>query len=362
MKSNLSPGVPAKSPATRGGLAEAAKSKVHPVVVDIHGHMLDVAFRNRRPLQAALGGNTDVPSMRRGGVTAQLCANWTPDASLSGPHDHSVAAPLATLLDVLGYLHRELNGAAGEHVLLARKGSDLRQAADTGRIALIVGMEGTDALEGDVAVLRKLYELGLRHVGLVHERANEFGTASQVWEGGEMRRYDPARDPAQPLTDKGRALITEMKRLGVVIDVMHLAGPSFLEVVDFVDRPVIVSHGGARGITDSVRYLSDEQIRAVARVGGLIGASPTPLGPSTEQPGLPLLLDTVDYLVKLVGTAHVGIGTDFKDTHGYYPPDFASSADTPALVKGLESRGYNESEIERICGGNFLRVFEQVAG
>ena len=174
-------------------------------------------------------------------------------------------APLSSQLSVLEYLHRELAGPAGEDVLLARTSADLRTAADIGRVALIVGMEGTDALCGDPAVLRKLFELGLRHVCLAHEHANEFGAASQVWEKGKMRRYDPSRNPEGHLTDAGRALIAEMKRLGILIDVMHLVEPAFWEVLDTIAGPVIVSHGGARGMTGSIRYLSDKQILAVAR-------------------------------------------------------------------------------------------------
>jgi len=101
---------------------------------------------------------------------------------------------------------------------------------------------------------------------------------------------------------------------------------------------------------------------AIAHNGGLIGASPTPLVPSNEQPGLPLLLDTIDYLVKLVGADHVGIGTDFKDQLDYYPPPFTKSSETPAVVQGLRNRGYNTASIDQIIGGNFLRLFEQVVG
>ena len=133
-------------------------------------------------------------------------------------------------------------------------------------------------------------------------------------------------------------------------------------MLDFIKRPILVSHGGARNLTNSVRYLSDEQILAIAHSGGVIGASPTPLGPSDERPGLPLLLDTIDYLVKLVGTDHVGIGTDFKDQLGYFPPPFANTSKTPIVIQGLRDRGYDTATIDRISGGNFLRIFEQVAG
>lgn len=330
--------------------------------IDVHGHLLDLAYRKGRPLNAPLGGDTDVPLMRRGGVHGQLCATWTPDITLSGPHTHSVRSPLQTLLAAFGYVHRELDGASGSDVLLVRTDAELEEAETTGRIGLILGMEGTDAIGGDVDNLRKLHKLGLSHVCLVHEHANEFGAASQVWENGKMRRYDPSSDPEGHLTDPGRSLLEEMLRLGILIDLTHIVEPGFSEVLNFIDRPVLVGHGGARGVADSVRYLSDDQIRAVAARGGVVAASPTPLGPSDELAGLPLLLDTVDYLVRLVGPDHVGIGTDFKEQPpGYYSAGFVNSGDTPVLISALGKRGHNEATIDRIMGENFRRIFRKAA-
>jgi len=332
------------------------------VIIDVHGHTLDLACRRGMPLESSLGGSTDLPLMRTGGVTAQLCPTWTPDAALSGPHAYSVADPLATLLGMLDYLDRELSGRAGEKVAVARTSADVRAAEANGRVALILGMEGTDALRGDPAVLRTLHGRGLRHVCLVHEHGNEFGAASQVWEHGTMRPYDPARDPAVRLSEAGRALIAEMNRLGILVDLTHLVEPAFWEVLAVLEGPVLISHGGVRRNTDSVRYPSDAQIRAVACTGGLIGASPAPLGPSQEQPGLGLLLDTVDALVSLVGVDHVGVGTDFLEDVGYYSAGFADIGEMPQVARGLRERGYGAESIQRVLGGNFLRVFERVAG
>ena len=92
----------------------------------------------------------------------------------------------------------------------------------------------------------------------------------------------------------------------------------------------------------------------------MIGASPTPLGPSNERPGLILLLDTIDYLSELIGPEHVGIGTDFKDQFNYYPPPFASRADTQNLKQALTKRGYSHDEISGICGGNALDLIDRV--
>ena len=167
-----------------------------------------------------------------------------------------------------------------------------------------------------------------------------------------MRRYRPGTDPAVHLSGRGRELLAEARRLGWLIDLTHLVEPAFWEVLEAVDGPVIVSHGGARALCDSPRYLTDAQIRAVAATGGVIGASPSPLGPSDEAPGLGLLLDTVDHLVAVAGPEHVAIGTDFKDQLGYYPeplPAHRRVAGDPPGDGGARPR---RAAIDAIVGGN----------
>src|SRR6185369_6360621 len=105
-------------------------------------------------------------------------------------------------------------------------------AAESGRIALILGMEGTDAIGDDPAALVPLYGRGLRHICLVHEHANAFGGASQVWRGGAMFRYDPGVEPERHLTAKGQELLAEIQRLGLLVDLTHLVAPAFWEVLD----------------------------------------------------------------------------------------------------------------------------------
>ena len=177
-----------------------------------------------------------------------------------------------------------------------------------------------------------------------------------------MRRYRPGVDPERRLSGRGRELLAEAKRLGWLIDLTHLVEPAFWEVLEAVDAPVIVSHGGARALCDSPRYLTDSQIRAVAAAGGIIGASPSPLGPSDEAPGLELLLDTVDHLVAVAGAEHVAIGTDFKDQLGYYPEPLPHIGAWPVIAPALAERGHDAPSIAGILGGNALRVFEQVVG
>jgi membrane dipeptidase len=332
------------------------------VVVDIHGHTLDLAFHTGRRLTEPLGGTTDVPLMRAGGVTAQLNPSWTPSELLSGPHSHSVGDPPGALAALLDYLDGELSDGAAASIVVSRSADDLREAAESGRVALILGMEGTDAIGGDPGALEPLHRRGVRHICLIHEHANEFGASSQVWEDRVMRRYRPGIDPERHLTGRGRELLAEVARLGWLIDLTHLVEPAFWEVLDVVVGPVIVSHGGSRALCDSPRYLSDTQIRAVASTGGVIGASPSPLGPSDEVPGLGLLLDTVDHLAAVAGAEHDAIGTDFKDQLGYYPQPLPDIGAWAAIEAGLAARGHGDAAIDAILGGNLVRVFEQLVG
>src|SRR5262249_44453225 len=128
------------------------------------------------------------------------------------------------------------------------------------------------------------------------------------------------------------------------------------QALDVARQPIIVSHAGARALYDSPRYLSDEQVRAVAERGGVVCASPSPLGPSDEAPGLDLLIATIEHFVGLVGAEHVGIGTDFKDQAGYSPAPFSDSSCTPVIAETLLSRGHSVADVEAIMGGSIVRV------
>ena len=330
------------------------------IIIDAHGHFLDMAADSGRRLHESLGGLTDVPLMRAGGVSAQLTACWMPDVRVGGPHGSR--QPFRDVMKMLDYVHRELEGEAGEHVVLARTAGDIEGAAAESKTAFVLGLEGGDALRGDLGRLRALYEAGLRHVCLVHEGRNAMGVATQVWEDSTMRVYDPVIDARGGLSADGRRVVREMNRLGMLVDVTHMVEESFWDTLEVSDAPVIASHGNARSLRDTVRYLTDEQIRAVAETGGIICPSPFPLGPTRERPSLEMMLRHVDHMVRLVGPDHVGFGTDFLDQTGFRPAGFGDVGETPRFVEGLLELGYGDAAIRKIVGGNFFRVFRRVAG
>lgn len=329
-------------------------------IIDAHGHTLDLAFTSNRSLHHSLDGLTDVPLMRTGGIAAQLTACWVPDAAIGGPH--ASPHPLQLILQMADYLHRELEGEAGEYVALATSVSDIETTRANGKVAFIFGLEGGDSLKGDLSVLRTLYRLGLRHVGLVHEGRNELGGATQVWDGSTMRLYDSSIDPSGGLTPGGKEVIREMNQLGMLVDVTHMAEACFWDALEVARAPVIATHGNARALRDTVRYLTDEQIRAIAATGGLICPSPTPLGPGGEISSLEMLLDHIDYMVELVGVDCVGFGTDFLGQNDHRPAGLGDIGESCHITEGLQERDHSAAAISKILGGNFMRVFRAVAG
>ena len=329
-------------------------------VVDAHGHTLDLAFKLGRDLHRGLGGLTDVPLMRAGGVTAQLTACWVPDAASGGPHGSR--QPLQQVLRIIDFLHGQLEGEAGEHALLATSADQIVAAQKSGKTAFVLGLEGGDSLKGDLGVLRTFYRLGVRHLGLVHEGRNALGTPTQVWDGPQMRLYDHKVDPPGRLTEAGKQVIGEMNRLGMLVDVTHMVEACFWDALEVTRAPVIATHGNARALRDTVRYMSDEQIRAVAATGGLVCPSPMPLGPGDETASLDLLLDHIDYMVALVGPAFVGLGTDLLGQVNVRPVGLRDIGESRNIVRGLQARGHTAEAINGIMGGNFIRVFRQVVG
>ena len=329
-------------------------------MIDGHGHTLDLAFEQEAALHADLGGRTDLPLMRAGGVAAQLTACWVPAAAIGGPHGSP--RPLQKILQMIDYLHRQLNGDAGSEAVLATTAGDILAARADGRIALILGLEGGDSLKGDLSLLHTLFRLGLRHLGLVHEGRNALGTATQVWEGSQMRLYDSKSDPSGGLTAAGKAFVREMNRLGILVDVTHMEETTFWDALEAAQGPLVATHGNARSLHDTPRYLTDDQIRAIAATGGLICPSPTPLGPAPEVASLDMLLNQIDYMVAMVGADHVGFGTDFLGSAPTPISGLADVGETGNIGTGLRQRGHGSETVDKILGGNLLRVFEVVAG
>jgi membrane dipeptidase len=158
-------------------------------------------------------------------------------------------------------------------------------------------------------------------------------------------------------------LVKEANRLGVILDVAHLAPAGVRDVLELSEQPIVDSHCGARGMTNHVRNLDDEQLEKLAHNGGVACVTFVPpfINADEKKASIEDVMDHIDYIIKLIGVDHVGVGSDF-DGFGGHLPGLEDVAWMPKLTEGLMKRGYKDGQISQIMGGNYLRVIRQVCG
>ena len=227
--------------------------------------------------------------------------------------------------------------------VLASSPSDVLKARKQGSLALMAALEGADGLEGHLDSLRKLHSKGIRLLQLVHFRANELGFI-------QTRPYQAGR-----LTQFGKEVVEECNRLGIIIDLAHAHKQTTMDAVKISNHPVIFSHTGVKALHEGDRYLSDEEIRAIAGKGGIIG-----IWPSSSFRTMHEMVLHIDYVKKLVGIDHVGIGSDLRGMRVI--PEFGEEANFRAIAEALLNYEYTDEEVGKVMGGNFFRLWKIVSG
>lgn len=284
--------------------------------------------------------------MLAGGVTAACFSTVgdlpalqaTPEGGLNGRRALEAGAlyrahrlQLASLREILAH----------ERVSPVLNPGDLERAHERGRLGAILAVEGADFLEGDLGRLEEAHDQGVRLIAILHYRPNDIGDL----------QTEPARHDG--LTAYGAALVRELDRLGIVIDLAHAAKSVVRQVCEITGRPVIASHTNLEASSvQHPRLIDAEYAAMIAGTGGLIGAWPAGIGVS-DFGGF---VDNVLRLVEAVGAEHVGIGTDMDAN---YRPVFADYEDWPLIPAALLARGMSETEVAAVMGGNFARVFAQ---
>ncbi|MDK2887220.1 MAG: rane dipeptidase [Thermoanaerobacter sp.] len=309
------------------------------VVVDAHCDVLTaMEVQNRRLNEAGKGGHVDLERLRRGGIDLLFMA-----AFIAPAYRERAVARAMILIDRF-YSELEANG---EELMMVTCYEDIAAARAAGKVGVLLTIEGGEALGGSLEVLRILYRLGVRSITLTWNGRNELadGVAEEGTRGG--------------LTRFGREVVREMNRLGMLVDVSHLSEAGFWDVLEVSSRPVVATHANSRYICDHRRNLSDEQIRALAAQGGVIGLCFYPPFVHPTQPSLSKLLDHLDHMVQVGGIGCVGIGSDFDGIEEAIP-ELKDVSCLPLLTEALYQRGYRAEEISAILGGNFLRVLHQV--
>jgi membrane dipeptidase len=249
-----------------------------------------------------------------------------------------------------------------DRYVLAQRVDDIRAAKESGKLAIAFDLEGSDPLLGNLNLISLYYDLGVRQMLLAYNKDNHAS-------GGCMEgKYG--------LTDFGREVIKEMNRVGMLVDLSHMGDRATFEACEVSAAPVIFSHSNPGGLRQHARNISDEQIQACARTGGVVGVNG--IGDFLGGTSSELIVRNIEYVMDLVGPEHVGIGLDYvvdkqeliEYVEGHpdiFPPDkigdvlsFVEPEQFPEFTDLLYQKGYSEQIIRGVLGGNFLRVAEQV--
>lgn len=356
------------------------------IIVDTH---VDVPYRLHSQWedigQATKEGDFDYPRAVAGGVNAPFMSIYVPASyeTDGGAYDYA-----NNLIDMV----EKIIASAPDKFAAANSVAAVKHNFSMGKISLPMGMENGAPIEGKLANLQHFYERGIRYITLAHSLSNHISDSS----------YDKKR-PSQGLSGFGKEVVLEMNRLGIMVDISHISDQAFYQVLEVTKAPVIASHSCARYFTPGFeRNMDDAMIEALAQNGGVIQIafgsiflnreslasdekfetakkaymvekSLTEDSKEVEAFGktyrikepyvfssLEMVLDHFDHVRDLVGIDHVGIGSDFDGVGDSLPTGLKDVSELPNLVAGFLRRGYSEKAIEKILGGNILRVWAEV--
>ncbi|MEX2542897.1 MAG: membrane dipeptidase [Trueperaceae bacterium] len=326
-----------------------------PVVLG-HWDVYELLHRQRSSEERPMA-HSILPNLRKGNVRIVFFAVGGDSRSHASGSDKFLRGTLHSM-DVAMSALEQTNGC---RVIRSRADLQLLSGDDVG---FLLVLEGGRPLDGDLATLRQFFRLGIRCLLLTWNGRNELGDG--VGEGttaGGLSRF-------------GREVVVEMRKLGMVLDLSHLAERGFYDAVDLYDGPVVATHSNSRKLHDHPRNLTDDQIRRVAETGGVVGVAFMPAFLS-ERPTVETVVDHIEHIAELVGADHVGIGPDFSyapvaeehkrqrkyegirvDLEVPYP--IADASELPKLEEALSRRGFEKDDLAKVLGTNFDRVLLDV--
>lgn len=361
-------------------------------VVDTHNDVLLRVMRGEDITQWTTSGHSDIPRLLAGGVDAQVFAVWVNPSIY--PADTSFEWANAEI-DAL----YELEKKVPDRFELIRTYDDLVRIERSGKLAGIIGVEGGHPIENSLEKLEHLFNRGMRYLGVTWNNSTEWATSAQDETEAENL-------PFIGLTEFGREIVRKCNELGVIVDVSHCGEQTFWDIIETTSKPVIASHSSVYSLCPHFRNLKDEQLVAIKDNGGVVFVNFYPgfidstfeakadeiyevygqeldslealYGRNSEKywqlrweivgdslveiaPPLYLLIDHIDYIAKLLGPEHVGLGSDF-DGISVPPQGLEDCTRFPAITEKLLDRGYSKTDIKKILGENFKRVFKKVVG
>jgi len=299
----------------------------------------DLAARHRHPPGLAnVLGHVDLPRLREGGVAGQFFSFWTMPYPERGCGQ--------SVFDQLDALDRAI-ARHPDQITWALSGDEVRAAKRRGQVAALGGIEGGQALEGQLGVVEAFARRGVRYLGLLHFSANALGAPAR----------GRGQDPDRGLTGFGVDVVREAERVGMIVDLAHINRRGFFDALAAGDRPPMVSHTGVLGVHEHWRNIDDEQLRAVADRGGCVGVifARRYLGGTS----IDAVVDHLLHIIDVAGDDVPALGSDF-DGFVVPPVGLEDVSALPNLTLRLAARGIPPRVLEKILGGNVLRVLDAI--
>jgi membrane dipeptidase len=362
------------------------------IIIDTHAdttqRFVDENYDLADPLN---GGQLNLDAAQKGNLGAEFFSIWVEPTLYSG-HD---AQRTLVLIDAV----YQQAAKHPDQMMMAFSPADIEKAHREHKLAALMGIEGGHSIENSLPLLRDYYRLGVRYMTLTWSNSLDWANSSG----------DIGKSPHNPdgLTPFGKQVVLEMNRLGMMVDISHVADDTFWTAIQTSKAPVIASHSSARALTDAPRNMTDDMLRAVAKNGGVVqvnyysaflsqayrdadakqqaeiakakdelkaqykaqGKEVTyevldklerQYADRIPRPPLSALIDHIDHIAKVAGVDHVGLGSDFDGVSGQLPEGIDSAADLPKITAALLARGYSAEDCHKILGGNLLRVFREV--
>jgi len=364
------------------------------IVIDTHADTPQRLVDENYDLADQLnGGNLNFESAEKGNLSAEFFSIWV-EPDLYKDHD------ARRTLELIDAVYQQ----AAKHpdrMRMAYSPADIEAAHREHKLAALMGIEGGHSIENSLGLLRDYYRLGVRYMTLTWSNSLDWANSS-----GDEGKPGVPHNP-DGLTPFGKEVVLEMNRLGMMVDISHVADDTFWAAIKTTKAPVIASHSSARAICNAPRNMTDDMLRAVAKnrgvvqvnyYSGFIGqayrdasiAQQAEVTKATEElkakfkaegkqviygdleklqreyadriprPPLSALIDHIDHIAKVAGVDHVGLGSDFDGVSGQLPAGIDSAADLPKITAALLARGYSAEDCHKILGGNLLRVFGEV--
>jgi len=337
-------------------------------------------------------GHISLDKARRGNLGAEFFSIWVePETNQGHFAQHT--------FDLIDSVYEQA-ARHPDRMMMAFSVADIERAHQQHKLAALMGIEGGHSIQNDIHLLRDYYRLGVRYMTLSWSNTNEWADSS-----GDVD--DPKVQHHNGLTDFGKQVVSEMNRLGMMVDISHVADKTFWDTIATTKAPVIASHSSARALVNAPRNMTDDMLRAVAKNGGVVQVNffngfidqnywDASRAQRKEQeaavkayvdqmkgegkavryvdidridrewtakiprPPLKSLIDHIDHIAKVAGVDHVGLGSDFDGVSGATPQGIDSAADLPKITQALVDRGYSAEDIHKILGGNLLLVFREV--